>query len=146
MHPVKTPRSRLISSLSQSWSPLDTSRVDTSKVLELAPASDGCLGWGRMRKMVPSSYPEKSPKDPCPSSTHSKISQYMSITHTPGALQSTVSMLCLRPVYLACCLFNHGDFLACCLLALPEFRPADFSKPDIVGMAILVQILRARFS
>lgn len=108
--PVKTPRSRLISSLFQSWSPLDTSKVDTSKVLELAPASDGCLGWGRMRKMVPSSlYPEKSPEDPCPSGTHSKISQYMSITHTPGALQSTVSMLCLRPIYLTCCLFNHGD-------------------------------------
>lgn len=100
MHPVKTPRSRLISSLSQSWSPLDTSRVDTSKVLELAPASDGCLGWGRIRKMVPAVCIQRNLlKIPAPPARILRLVNTCPL-HIPQALCKVLFLCCVSSQFI----------------------------------------------
>lgn len=106
----------------------------------LVPAGDYVFilgGWRRVdtpsRHLPDPLFLERSPKDLCLSSTHSKISKKKkSFPYAPGAFQTTVSF-CICMVCLLSYLFKGRDSASSHPLGSPKIKPAGLLKFQVLS-------------
>ena len=85
-------------------------------------------GAGKLHRPAPS-FLEKSFMDPSLSSSHSEISQQISLLYTPGDFQTAASMLCLTGAFCCAVSLRVGTQFPIAFQALPEPNQQIFKVP-----------------